>query len=167
MIRKNTALKKIIELGGECKKCGKCCTFDSGYLVDEDFPKIAKFLGVSEDELKEKYLQKVHMFGKIIFKPKVKKKGKHYGECIFLKNNKCSIHSVKPLNCKVGTCNEHGSDVSVWFALNYFIDEKTPQSIRDWKVNLDCGGRNIPGGELKELVKDEKKLRKILEYKIL
>lgn len=165
MIRKKTPLKKIIELGGECKQCGKCCSFDSGYLVEGDVSKIAKFLRISEKELKEKYLQKIYMYGKEVLKPKTIKKERHYGACIFLKDNKCSIHEVKPLNCKVGTCNEYGSEISVWFALNYFVDN--PQGIRDWKVYLDCRGKNIPGGKLEEIEPDKKKLKKILEYGIL
>ena len=167
MITKKTPLKKIIELGGECKKCGNCCKFGSGYLINDDISKIAKFLGVSEEELKEKYLEKVHMYGQEIFRPNQKKKGKQYGECIFLKDKKCSIHKVKPLNCKIGSCSKYGEEISVWFALNYFIDKGNPQSIRDWKVILDSGGKNIPGGELKELVPDKKELKKILEYGVL
>lgn len=167
MITRKTPLKKIIELGGECRQCGSCCSFGSGYLVDEDIPRIADFLGISEKELKEKYLEKIHMYGKEIFKPLQKKKGKQYGECIFLKGKKCSIHKVKPLNCRIGTCNEHGEEISVWFALNYFVDEKNPQSIRDWKVYLDLGGRNIEGGKLDELVPNKTRLRRILNYEVL
>lgn len=167
MIRKKTPLKKIIELGGECKQCGNCCRFGSGYMIPEDIQKIAKFLKISEEKLKEKHLEKLHMYGKEIFRPLQKKKGKQYGECIFLKKNKCSIHKAKPLNCKVGTCNEHGSEISVWFALNYFIDKNNPQSIRDWKVILDCGGKNIKGGELSALVPNKTKLKRILNYEVL
>ena len=167
MITRKTRLNQIIELSGECRKCGKCCSLGSGYLIDADIPRIAKFLGINEEELKEKYLEKVNMYGKDNLRPKTKDKGKGYGECIFLENNLCKIHEAKPLNCRIGTCRPIGKEISVWFALNHFIDADNPQSIRDWKIYLDCGGKNIPGGKLEELVPDKEKLKRILEYDVL
>jgi len=51
--------------------------------------------------------------------------------------------------------------------LNYFVNEDDPQSIREWKVYLDSGGKNIPGGTLQELVPNKEALKKILNYEVL
>jgi Fe-S-cluster containining protein len=96
------------------------------------------------------------------------KKGRPYGKCIFLKNkNNCTIHEVKPLHCRIGNCSEYGEDLTVWFALNFCVNPADPESIRQWALYLESGGKNIPGGELKELVKDPKILKKILDYEVL
>lgn len=40
----------------ECKRCGFCCTRMPCGLIPEDVGEIAKYLGISEDELVENYL---------------------------------------------------------------------------------------------------------------
>ena len=96
------------------------------------------------------------------------KNGKKYGTCIFFNTQEgCRIHDVKPLQCKISSCNEYGEEISVWFNLNYFVNPNDPNSIREWKTYLGSGGKNIPGGNLDELVPDKEKLRKILNYEVL
>ena len=168
MIEKSTPLAKALELGKECKKCGHCCKHGTGFLVKGDVPKVAKFLGISEKKLKEKYLEAVTKFNTTLFRPVSIKKGKPYGVCVFYNDEKgCTIHKVKPLQCKIGTCNEHGEELTIWFDLNYFVNSDNPQSIREWNVYLESGGKTIPGGEMKDLVPDKKILKKILDYEVL
>ncbi len=164
-ITRKTPLKEILKLGEDCKKCGHCCKFDSGFLIKEDIQKISKFLNISEEQLKKKYLKEVEKFNTKLFKPKLTKKP--FGRCIFLHNNLCKIHPVKPLLCKLGTCSEHGENIAIWFTSNYFVNEYDPESIRQWKTYLDSGGKTIPGGKLNELIKDKKILKKILNYEVL
>jgi Fe-S-cluster containining protein len=166
VITKSASLSKVLELGKECRKCGHCCKHGTGFLVSDDAKKIAKFLGISEEELKKKYLEKIIKFNTTLFRPKSVKKGKPYGVCVFYDND-CKIHQVKPLQCRVGNCNEHGEELAVWFDLNYFVSKDDPQSIREWKVYLDSGGKTIKGGELEDLVPDKKILKKILNYEVL
>jgi len=166
VITKSTPLAKVLELGKECKKCGHCCKHGTGFLAGDDAKKIAKFLGITEKELEEKYLEPVTKFNTTLFRPKSIKGKKPYGVCVFY-DKECTIHKVKPLQCKIGNCNKYGEELSVWFDLNYFANENDPQSIREWKVYLDSGGKNIPGGKLKELVPNPKKLKKILSYEVL
>jgi len=55
IITKNTPLKEVLQLAAPCR-CNSCnhgCKFGSGSLVGDDAKKIAKFLGVSEKELKK------------------------------------------------------------------------------------------------------------------
>ena len=153
-IEKKTPLSKVLELGVECKQCGHCCSHGTGYVL------------VSEaGKYDEKYLEEKKVFNTKVFK--FKTKGKPFGKCVFLKNNKCSIHKKKPLHCRVGNCGENGEELSVWFTLNYLVNETDPESIRQWKVYLESGGKNIPGGELNELVPDKKMLKKIISYEVL
>ena len=159
MLTRKTKLNEILKLSSGCKKCGKCCGFSSGFLLDEDVSRIAKFLKIAEKEFIGKYLEKKEMYGKQVHRIKA--------PCAFLENSQCKIHDAKPLNCRIATCKPVGEEISAWFMLNYFVDEKNPQSIRDWKICLECGGKNIPGGNLEEIVPDKTRLKRILDYEVL
>lgn len=168
MISKKTNLKKVLELGKICKKCGHCCSHGSGALADGDLKKITKFLKTTEKELKKTCLEEVEKFNTKRLRPITIKTKKPYGRCVFFNKKKgCVIHLVKPLECKVGNCSEHGENLSLWFMLNYFINPDDPESIRQYAAYLRSGGKTLKGGKLEEIVPDKKQLKKILEYKIL
>ena len=167
MITSLTPRKKILELGRICQQKNNCCRFGSGFLVDSDFEKIAKELKISQEKLKEEYLEKQVMFGKELFRPKLLKGNKPYGKCIFFNEKGCKIHTVKPLQCKVGNCGEHGEELSSWFLINCIVDKDNPESIRQYASYIKSGGKVIPGGELKDLIPSKEKLKKILNYEIL
>ncbi|MBW2984994.1 YkgJ family cysteine cluster protein [Candidatus Woesearchaeota archaeon] len=168
MITKKTKLKKVLELGKKCKKCGHCCSHGSGALADDDLKKIAGFLKTTEEELKKTCLEEVEKFNTKRLRPVTVKTTKPYGRCAFFNKEKgCVIHPVKPLECKIGNCSKHGEDLSLWFMLNYFVNPDDPESVRQYASYLIRGGKTLKGGKLKEIVPDKKQLRKILEYKIL
>jgi len=130
--------------------------------------RIARNLKLTEEELTKNCLEPVTKFNTTLHRPVAVKKGKPYGTCIFYNTEKgCIIHDVKPLHCRVSTCSKHGEALSVWFHLNYFVNPADPESIRQWKLYLNSGGKNIPGGKLEELVPDKEKLNKILNYEAL
>ena len=164
-ISKNTPEKTILELGKECKRCNKCCTFGSGCLADDDVKKIANFLKIKEEELKKKYLEEIEKFNTKRFRPKILRQGKKYGKCVFLSNDGCTIHKVKPFECKIANCSKHGQSVSIWFMLNYFVNN-SPESVRQFASYLKTHP-TLKGGKLEELVPDKERLRKILSYEIL
>lgn len=167
-ITTHTPLKRVLELGMQCNRCGHCCSHGSGFLVREDHRKIAKHLKVSEKKLKEKFLEEIEKFNTRLWRPRLEKKGNlPYGKCIFLKDKLCKIHKVKPLQCRIGNCSENGEKLSLWFTLNYFLNENDPESVRQYAVYLKSGGKTLEGAELKEIIKDKDKLKKILEYKIM
>jgi len=167
-ITRSTPLFKVLRLSSSCEKCGHCCKHGTGFLVKEDIPKIAKHQGITEKELIDHCLEPVTKFNTTLYRPVAAKNGKPYGVCIFYNTEKgCIIHDIKPLHCRIGNCNEYGEELSVWFDLNYFVNPDDPQSIREWRLYLESGGKNIPGGTLKELVPDEKVLKKILSYEVL
>ena len=165
MIKKNTKLKKVLEIASECDRCGYCCTHGAGFLEPEDIPKMAKHLEVTEEQLKKVFLEESEVFHTKAFKPKLLRQGKPYGVCIFYDEKfGCTINKVKPLQCKAGNCKKHGDDLQVWFKLNYFLNPEDPQSVRDYAVYLDSGGKTLEGGKLNEIIPDKKKLKKILNY---
>lgn len=109
-------------------------------------------------------MEEKELFNKKLLRPRLKTKDKPYGECIFFSNNGCSIQKVKPLQCRVGNCNEYGEQLSIWFMLNYLVDKDDPESIRQYSAYLKSGGKTIPGGKLEDLVPDKNKLKRILEF---
>ena len=166
MIRKETPLSDVLEIGKGCQRRNNCCKHGSGCLVNDDLRNISLFLGISEKEVKEKYLEGVEKFNTRLFRPKIVRDGKPYGVCIFFDEKGCKIHSVKPTECKVGNCGERGEELSKWFMLNNFVNAHDPESIRQYAIYLKTH-EALPGGELRELVPDEGRLRKILDFTIL
>ena len=169
-LKKNTPLKEILEFGHPCK-CNACsvgCRHGSGSLADEDIPKIAMFLGISEEELKKEFLEEIEKFNTKKYRPKILRKGKPYGKCIFYDEKiGCKIHEVKPLECKVSMgCKDYGEQISLWFMLNHFVDANDAESVRQFASYLKSGGKTLEGGKLEEIVHDKEKLRKILSFEI-
>jgi Fe-S-cluster containining protein len=164
MITKKTKLKDVLKAGKECNKCGNCCSHGTGFLVDGESKNISKFLDIKEEEL-DKLLDEVELFNKKMLRPKTI--GKPFGKCVFLKDKLCSIQEVKPLHCRIGNCNSDGEEISAWFTLNYLVDPKDPESVRQYKIYLETGGKLIKGGEIEELVPDKQKLSRILNFEII
>lgn len=166
-IKRDTVLKDILELGKiECGDCDHCCRFGGGYLLPEEIKEISKKLKLSEEEFKKNYLEEAEKFNTKLFRFKSIKIKNNYGPCIFLENKKCVINDAKPLYCRIGTCSENGEAIVKWFDVNFCVNANDPESVRQYASFLKSGNA-IEGGELKELVKNEEKLKKILGYSIL
>src|SRR3990167_1867750 len=85
--------KKTLKL--KCKKnCSDCCKGFEGYvwLDKKNIEEIANFLKITTKEFLKKYTRSV--FGRISLI-----EIKNNFECIFLKDSKCSIYSVRPKQC--------------------------------------------------------------------
>lgn len=166
-IAKETSIKKVLELGKiSCNDCDHCCRFGGGYLLPEEIKEASKKLGLSEEEFKKDYIEETERFNTKLFRFKSIKEKNNYGPCIFLKNKKCAIHEFKPLYCRIGTCSKDGGEITKWFDVNFCVNANDPESIRQYASFLKSSTA-IDGGELKELVEDEKKLKKILSYRVL
>tara|TARA_Y100000034_G_C6879189_1_gene402551 strand:- start:831 stop:1340 length:510 start_codon:yes stop_codon:yes gene_type:complete len=166
MINKETELNEALEHGKDCRKgCVHCCLYGTGCLVGDDKKKIATFLDISENKLEEKYLETLEKFNTKLLRPKMfKKDGLPYGPCVFLKEDfGCKIHEVKPLQCKIGTCSSKGEDLSLWFTLNYFVNSKDSESVKQFAQYLKLGGKTLDKGKLKDLVKDDVLRNKLIE----
>ena len=169
-LAKNTPVKEVLKLSHPCK-CEACtvgCRHGSGFLIDEDVPKIAKFLNVSEEVLKKEFLEEIEKFNTKRYRPKILRKNKPYGKCIFFDEEiGCRIHEAKPLECKVSMgCKGYGEQLSLWFMLNHFVNNDDAESVRQYASYLKSGGKTLEGAQLKDLVPDKEKLRKILEFDI-
>ncbi len=172
MITKSTTLKEVLKLAApcQCDACNHGCKFGSGSLAQDDSKKIAGFLKISEDDLKKDFLEEIKLFNKKILRPRLlRKKGEVHGRCIFYDDKKgCTIHEVKPLECKTSIqCKDYGEDLSIWFMVNFIVDKNDPESIRQYDQYIKSGGKLISGAELEKLVPDKWRLRKILSYEIL
>ncbi len=172
MISKQTKKEDILKLSKDCKceKCENGCHYGSGAFLDEQLKDVAGFLKISEDELKEKYLEEVEKFNTKRFRPKIlRQNNKPYGKCIFFdEEKKCTIHKVKPFECRIASgCSKEGEKISIWFMLNHFLNEKDPESVRQYSTYLKSGGKTIKGGEISEIIKDKNMLKKILSYEKL
>lgn len=171
MLTKNTPLKEVLKLAHPCK-CNACeigCKYGSGTLINEDISKIAEFLAVSEDVLKREFLEEIEKFNTKLLRPKLIRKNNPYGKCIFFDEKiGCKIHEVKPLECKISMgCKPYGEQLSLWFALNHFVNKDEPESIRQFATYLKSGGKTLPGAKLEDFVSDKEKLNKILSFEIL
>ncbi len=178
LISKNTPKEVVLGIGKSCDRCGNCCKFNAGYVLNEEIPRIASYLKISEEELKDKYLDETERFNKKIYKPKLLRKTKKidneevelpYGKCIFYDDRfGCIIHDVKPLYCAIATCKHYSKDVLQWYDLNFVVDPHDPESIRQWATYLRFNNNDvIPGGSLIELVPDEKELSDMLNFKLI
>ncbi len=170
-ITKNTPLKEILSLAPacSCNKCSHGCKVGSGFLAEGDLSKLSSFLKMSEEKVKEKYLEETELFNRKLLRPRIERNGKPYGKCVFFDPEKgCRVHPAKPLQCRVAMgCKEYAEELMVWFMLNHIIDVNDPQSIREYAQYIKSSGKVISGGSLKEVVSDEDLLQKILNYEVL
>ena len=172
MITKNTPLKEVLKLAPacQCNACNHGCKFGSGSLAEGDSKRIAEFLKISEEDLKKDFLEEIELFNKKVLRPRLLRgKGKVHGRCVFYSDKKgCTIHSAKPLECKISMgCKDYSEELSIWFMVNNVIDTNSPESIRQYAQYIKSGGKVIPGAELENLVPDKEKLSKIISYEIL
>ena len=124
---------------------------------------------ISEEVLKKEFLEEVEKFNTKKYRPKILRKDKPYGKCIFFDEEiGCKVHEVKPLECKISMgCKDFGENLSLWFMLNHFVNKDDAESVRQYASYLKTGGKTLRGAELKDLVPDKEKLKKILSLEIL
>jgi hypothetical protein len=168
MIHAKSSAEEVIKLTHPCRcdACENSCNFGSGAFADGEVEKLAAFLGISPEKTKEKFLEEIERFGTKRMKPKLEKKeNMPYGKCVFYhKDAGCRIHDAKPFECKISMgCKDYGNDLIAWYHINYFLDKKNPESLRQFKSYLESGGKTLPGAEHKDLF-DEKILKKMNEF---
>ncbi len=79
----------------ECTGCGNCCKLDGGkvFVTAKEAETIAAFLHITEEEFHQRYIADREQ-GKYVLKDG------DADNCIFLKNNRCEIYEVRPIQCK-------------------------------------------------------------------
>lgn len=161
-MKKDTPLKEVLELAKHCDRCGHCCKHSPGFVLKEEVKAISEALGITSEEFIEQYLDSKEVFNREVYKFKTKNPTKPFGECVFYLDG-CKIHSIKPLHCKIGNCKS--DEFSAWFTVNYLVNFTDPESIRQFKIYCENGGKVLEGGDVTDLV-DAKKLKEICEYKL-
>jgi len=73
----------------DCTTCGNCCIQKSPKLLKTDISRISKFIGLSENEFIENYIDSSEKVD-IIFANR---------PCKFLNNCKCTIYDIRPKDC--------------------------------------------------------------------
>ncbi len=169
-ISKDASAEEILKLTEPCS-CDACqhgCAMGSGVLGEGDAAKIAAFLNITVEELKEKHLEEIEKFNTTKLRPKIEREGKQYGKCTFFKEGKCTVHAVKPFECKVAMpCKPYGDKLIAWFDVNHFLNPKDPESVRQYAAYLAVGGLLLPGAELETIVPNAEQRQKILSYEVL
>jgi Fe-S-cluster containining protein len=84
----------VPEFHFECQRgCVKCCNIEGYvYITEDDLTRIAKFLKMTPEDFEDKYVYRtVHLLR--LRKPR-------NAQCLFLKEDGCSIHTVNPVQCR-------------------------------------------------------------------
>ncbi|MCE5318516.1 MAG: YkgJ family cysteine cluster protein [Parachlamydia sp.] len=80
----------------KCTECGKCCTGSPGYVwvTEQEIDSMAKQIDLSVELFKRKYLrQRDNRYA-------LAEKKSQNRDCIFLKDNKCTIYQARPAQCR-------------------------------------------------------------------
>lgn len=90
--------RKFFSQGGlrfSCTECGQCCSHPDGYvsLSENEASSIANFLDMAEEE----FLQSAVNFDDDRL---LRLNSAENGDCIFLRNNRCTIYPVRPSQCR-------------------------------------------------------------------
>ncbi|MGD0785782.1 MAG: YkgJ family cysteine cluster protein [Sedimentisphaerales bacterium] len=95
--------KNIWYIGGlhfECAACGNCCSGpDEGviWISKPEIKLLAEHLGLSDSELRKKYLRRIGFHISILENPQTK-------DCVFLRHingsKKCTIYNFRPMQCR-------------------------------------------------------------------
>jgi len=120
----------------ECTKCGDCCRWDGEvFLTPEDIKRMSENLNINVSEFLEKYT----ISGKTL------KNKPDSSECVFLKDNKCTIFNNKPEQCDKfpikytkkcpGFMKDRSSSMHNYAAAVKMVSEKLAQS-GDYSKNI-------------------------------
>ncbi len=82
-------------LGFSCTGCGKCCTGGPGvvWVTEEEIKAIAEYIHMPLDLFTKKYIRIIS--DRLALKELLPKY-----DCVFLKENKCTVYPVRPKQCK-------------------------------------------------------------------
>jgi Fe-S-cluster containining protein len=113
-------------LNFKCTGCGKCCSGSPGYvyLSLSDVERLANHFQISEKEFLQKYTRFIDGTYALLDRMGTE-------DCLFLKDNKCSVYEARPSQCKTFP----------WWISNL-------REPKDWKeAGLKCEGINHPDAE--------------------
>ncbi len=79
----------------KCTGCGKCCTGSPGYvyLSLEDLKRLSAHFHLTEEDFLKKYARQIDDQYALLDRP-----GTY--DCIFLRDNKCTVYDARPTQCR-------------------------------------------------------------------
>lgn len=79
----------------KCTGCGKCCTGSPGYvyLSRKDLESLSAHFGLTEEQFTQKYARSID--GQYALLDRAGST-----DCLFLKNNQCSVYEARPTQCR-------------------------------------------------------------------
>jgi len=80
-----------IEAQIDCTACANCCRVTEVAVTGRDIEKLAKFIGVSEQEFRQQFTA-LDESGAVILK-------RNENGCVLLEGNLCSVYEARPHNC--------------------------------------------------------------------
>jgi len=100
-----------------CKSCVGACSVKPGWFMPGEVEKAAAFLHMTAQDFFDKYLAVDYWTSEenptFILSPAIVgiEPGEMYpmnphGQCVFFKDDRCSIHPVKPFECRELACND-------------------------------------------------------------
>ncbi len=120
-----------IEAQAVCKDCarcdpkeqGLCCQNGSGLALKQDILDIANTFHLSEEDTLRIYFDEIERFGTKFYQPKQHKiPNRPHGPCIFFaKGIGCTIYSVRPTQCRIGTWGKASKENLQWFFDTYAV----------------------------------------------
>jgi hypothetical protein len=114
-----------------CTQCGDCCTGEPGFVwvSEEEIQALAARLALSIEEFEERYVRRIGPRKSLI--------EMENGDCVFLKERKCTVYEDRPRQCRTWP---------FW--------ESNIRTPRAWAQTCrDCPGAGTVGGEFYPLEK--------------
>ncbi|MDO5844567.1 MAG: YkgJ family cysteine cluster protein [Methanocorpusculum sp.] len=157
--------EKISEKGFRCLRCGKCCSGDDNEVMvsPEEVDLLVKASGLSFDEIAEPYPSWIEESGAKFTFGWVLKRGED-GNCIFLKEKKCSVYNSRPHICRTYPFMLDGFDLLTSECEGVGsckISEETEQTARDLLARRDAEDKEF------ELTKEQYQKHSIVKDSII
>ena len=96
----------------ECQGSGNCCvsrgTYGFVYLSKKDIKKLSDGFKITEQNFVNNYCQKTDGFIHL------KELKKNNGNCIFLKDNKCTVYKSRPIQCRTWPFWPENMNTKTW-----------------------------------------------------
>ena len=96
----------------ECQGSGNCCvsrgTYGFVYLSNKDIKKLSDGFKITEQNFVKNYCQKTDGFIHL------KELKKNNGNCIFLKDNKCTVYKSRPIQCRTWPFWPENMNTKTW-----------------------------------------------------
>ncbi|RBQ23550.1 MAG: hypothetical protein ALMCE001_17140 [Methanocorpusculum sp. MCE] len=112
-----------------CRCCGECCSGnDNEVMVSPDeIDLLCEATGLTPDQIAEPYPEWIHDQGAIFTFGRVLRRGED-GNCMFLKNNRCTVYEHRPHICRTYPFMLNGKELLVFECCGCKTGTPTPDA---------------------------------------